>query len=152
MSLTVTPDPNDEIPFCTCCAGSPGVRGAVSENGTVLAAYFAEPAGVPKLPMLRIGLVFGRFTDEAGPGDRISLALAARRARGELTIERIAPYLATFPELAQLGAPMGAALAAARPEAERDFDLVHAILAGDDRLAAMRDDGHPPRRHFAASG
>jgi hypothetical protein len=55
MPLGVTPNPDDEVPLCTCCAGSPGVRGEVNENGQPVAIYFAEPAGMPRFPMLKLG-------------------------------------------------------------------------------------------------
>lgn len=156
MTFAITPDPDDDVPLCSCCAGMPGVRGEVSEDGAPVAVYFAEPAGMPKYPMLRLGLVLGRFTDDAQPRDRISLVFVCRRGADEVLLEPGEPYLGTFPELAQLGERVSPDALAARPDAARLAHIARAVIAADDRLAEMRPDlpGRPPRRRhsFTAQG
>ncbi len=117
MTFAITPNPDDDVPLCSCCAGMPGVRGEVNEDGAPIAVYFAEPAGMPKYPMLRLGLVLGRFTDDAQPRDRISLVFVCRRGEGEVLLEPGEPYLGTFPELAQLGERVSPEALAARADA-----------------------------------
>ncbi len=149
MPYRIEPNPDDDVALCSCCAGAAGVRGAVYEGGKPVAVYFAEPAGMPKYPMLRLGLVVGKWTDDAQPADRLSLAFACRPGSPEPQIEAIEPYLATFPELVQLGLHCGASDAQAHTDAADFRAMVAAIIAGDERLAEMR--GGPPRhRVFVA--
>ncbi len=151
MTFDVTPNPDDEVPLCTCCAGSPGVRGEVSENGLPVAIYFAEPAGMPKFPMLKLGIVHGRFTDDALPSQRVSLVFVCRRgADGPLTAPG-EPWLATFPELTQLGERLSPAALATHPDSARFEAIAKAIIAGDDRLTEMRSDPGRRRHSFTAS-
>lgn len=153
MALVITPNPEDDVPLCTCCAGSPGVRGEVSEDGAPVAVYFAEPAGMPKFPMLKLGLVAGRFTDDALPGDRVALAFICRLDESGLRVEPGEPWLGTFPELTQLGSLVNARALAARPDFARLEAIARAVIAGDDRLAPMRPEGPARRRHsFTAQG
>jgi hypothetical protein len=151
MAFVVSPNPDDDVPLCTCCAGSPGVRGEVSEDGAPVAVYFAEPAGMPKFPMLRLGLVSGRFTDDATPSQRIAAVIVCRKGPDGLKLEPGEPWLPTFPELAQLGERVEPAAFPARADAPRLLALAQAIIAQDDRLAEMRP-GDARRRHsFTAS-
>ena len=135
----ILPDPEDDVPLCTCCAGAPGVRGAVHEGETPVAAYFAEPAGMPKYPMLRLGLVVGRFADDATPQQRRALCFVCRPgdAAGVL-LEPAEPWLATFPELSQLGLRLAPEDLDVVPDVARLRALAQAVIAGDDRLAPMR--------------
>jgi hypothetical protein len=106
---------------------------------------------MPKFPMLRLGLVLGRFTDDAQARDRISLVFVCRRGPDEVRLEPGEPYLGTFPELAQLGERLTPEALAAREDAARLADIARAIIAGDDRLAEMRPDlpGRPARRRHS---
>jgi hypothetical protein len=149
VAYEVWPDPDDPDVQCTCCAGAPGVRGEVRAAGAPVAAYFAEPAGMPKHPALRLGLVVGLFTDRATANDRRSVVFICRRAGGELRIAPGEPYLPTFPELVQLGLPTQAAMLAEADLASLQA-MAAAVIAQDPRLAEMRGEA-PPRRHrFAA--
>lgn len=151
MAFLVTPNPDDEVPLCTCCAGSPGVRGEVSEDGAPVAVYFAEPAGMPKFPMLRLGIACGRFTDDALPSQRVSLVFVCRGGAGGLKLEPGEPWLATFPELAQLGERAAPGSLAARPDYGRLEAIARAIVEGDDRLAEMRAAPGRRRHSFTAT-
>lgn len=151
MALLIIPNPDDEVPLCTCCAGSPGVRGEVSEDGVPVAVYFAEPAGMPKFPMLRLGLVHGRFTDDALPCDRISVVFVCRRGADGVKLEPGEPWLGTFPELTQLGARVSPEALAARPDFARLETIALAVVAGDDRLAALRAEPGRRRHSFTAT-
>lgn len=150
MPYTILPNPDDDPAVCSCCAGAPGVRGAVYEDAAPVAYYLAEPAGMPKYPMLRLGLIVGKWTDDALPSDRLALAFAVRPGPEGLVIEAIEPYLATFPELTQLGVRAGAAQAKTHPELARFHALVEAVVAGDDRLVEMRPGARPRHRGFVA--
>jgi hypothetical protein len=151
MTFAVTPNPDDEVPLCTCCAGSPGVRGEVSENGQPVAIYFAEPAGMPKFPMLKLGIVHGRFTDDALPSHRLSLVFVCRRGADGLLMEPGEPWLATFPELTQLGERVTPGALASHPDSARFEQIARAIIAGDDRLTEMRAEPGRRRHSFTAS-
>ncbi|MDP2357748.1 MAG: hypothetical protein Q8M31_17015 [Beijerinckiaceae bacterium] len=151
MTFGVTPNPDDEVPLCTCCAGSPGVRGGVSEEGNPVAIYFAEPAGMPKFPMLKLGIVSGRFTDDALPSHRLSLVFVCRRGADGPAMEPGEPWLATFPELTQLGERLTPAALATHPDFARFGQIARAIIAGDDRLAEMRTDPGRRRHSFTAT-
>ena len=151
MAYEVLPDPDDPDVQCTCCAGAPGVRGEVRAEGAPLAAYFAEPAGMPKHPALRLGLVVGLFTDRASADDRRAVVFICRRVGSELRIAPGEPFLPTFPELIQLGrATQAASLAEA--ELERLQAMAAAVIAHDPRLAEMRGDGARRPHRFAAEG
>lgn len=150
----IEPDPEDDVPLCTCCAGAPGVRGAAYEGETPVAAYFAEPAGMPKYPMLRLGLVVGRFADDATPQERRALCFVCRPGDGQgALLEPGEPWLATFPEMSQLGLRLAPEDLDAAPDAQRLRALAQAVIAGDDRLAPMRaaSDAAPARRHVFAA-
>ena len=151
MTFSIAPNPDDDVPLCTCCAGSPGVRGEVSENGAPVAVYFAEPAGMPKFPMLKLGIVFGLFADNALPADRDSFVFVCRRAADGLRLEPGEPWLATFPELTQLGERVTPERLAARSDFGRLEDIARAIIDGDDRLAEMRADSRRRRHSFTAT-
>ncbi|MFM2444224.1 MAG: hypothetical protein RJB09_1410 [Pseudomonadota bacterium] len=145
MTFQIEPSPEDDVALCTCCAGAPGVRGAVNEDGAPVAVYFAEPAGMPKYPMLRLGLVVGAFKDDSLPDDRLSLAFVCRPGLSELGLEFSEPWLATFPELGELGQRLPPEEAATHAQATRFRALAAAVIAGDERLAPMR--GGAPKRH-----
>ncbi|MFN3892773.1 MAG: hypothetical protein ACK4MV_20440 [Beijerinckiaceae bacterium] len=151
MPFVITPNPDDEVPLCTCCAGSPGVRGEVSEGGDPVAVYFAEPAGMPKFPMLRLGVVQGLFTDEALPSQRISMVFVCRRSPDGPRFEPGEPWLATFPELTQLGERVPPEALAVRPDFGRLEAMARAIIEGDDRLAEMRAAPVRRRHSFTAT-
>jgi hypothetical protein len=151
MTFAISPNPEDEVPFCTCCAGSPGVRGEVSEGGVPVAIYFAEPAGMPKFPMLRLGLVHGRFTDDALPSQRSSVVFVCRRSPEGLKMEPGEPWLATFPELTQLGERVTPESLASLPDLPRLAAIARAVIAGDDRLSEMRADPGRRRHSFTAT-
>jgi hypothetical protein len=151
MPFVISPNPDDEVPLCTCCAGSPGVRGEVSENGAPVAVYFAEPAGMPKFPMLRLGIVHGRFTDDALPAHRISIVIVCRRRADGLKLEPGEPWLGTFPELSQLGERIAPEALSTRPDYAALTDIARAIIAGDDRLAEMRQEPGRRRHSFTAT-
>ncbi|MDB5571324.1 MAG: hypothetical protein JWN93_2507 [Hyphomicrobiales bacterium] len=151
MPYRIEPNPEDDVALCSCCAGAAGVRGVVYEGARPVAVYFAEPAGMPKYPLLRLGLVVGAWTDDALPADRLSLAFSCRPGSPAPLLEHIDPYLATFPELAQLGLRCGAVEARGHADAPLFRAVAAAVLAGDERLAEMR--GAAPRhRGFQADG
>ena len=145
MTFHIEPSPEEDVALCTCCAGAPGVRGAVMEDGAPVAVYFAEPAGMPKYPMLRLGLVVGAFKDDSLPDDRLSMAFVCRPGVDGLSLESSEPWLATFPELSELGARLPPKEATAHPDAARFRALAAAVIAGDERLSPMR--GGAPKRH-----
>lgn len=147
----ILPNPDDEVSECACCAGSPGVRGEVGENGLPVAVYFAEPAGMPKFPMLKLGIVHGRFTDDALPSQRASFVFVCRRGADGPVIEPAEPWLATFPELTQLGERLSPAALAARPDFAKFEQIARAIIAEDDRLTQMRSEPGRRRHSFTAS-
>ena len=151
MAFVITPNPDDEVPLCTCCAGSPGVRGEVSEDDAPIAVYFAEPAGMPKFPMLRLGLVYGLFTDEALPSQRVSAVIVCRRDAEGLRLEPGEPWLGTFPELTQLGERVAPAALAEHADYPRLRQIATAIIDGDDRLAEMRAKPGRRRHSFTAT-
>lgn len=151
MTFVITPNPDDEVPLCTCCAGSPGVRGEVSKDSVPVAVYFAEPAGMPKFPMLRLGLVHGRFTDDALPSDRVSVVFVCRRGPDGLKLEPGEPWLGTFPELTQLGERVAAESLAGLADFGRLEAMARAIIEGDDRLAEMRGGAGRRRHSFTAT-
>ena len=151
MAYEVWPDPDDADVQCTCCAGAPGVRGELRADGAPVAAYLAEPAGMPKHPALRLGLVVGLFTDRATAQDRRSVVFICRRAAGELRIAPGEPFLPTFPELVQLGRPTQAATLA-EDDLARLQAMAAAVIAQDPRLAEMRGEPAQRRHRFAAEG
>jgi hypothetical protein len=151
MHFVITPNPDDEVPLCTCCAGSPGVRGEVSENSEPVAVYFAEPAGMPKFPMVRLGLVHGLFTDDALPEQRISLVLVCRRGPEGLRLEPGEPWLGTFPELTQLGERVAPDALVQRADYTHLRQIALAIIEGDERLAEMRAAPGRRRHSFTAT-
>lgn len=151
MVYEIVPDAEDDAPQCSCCAGAPGLRGAVNAAGAPVAFYLAEPAGMPKLPMLRLGLVAGLFTDRATANDRRSVVFVCRRDADGLRIEPGEPFLATFPELTQLGRPTAAA-SLDGDELARLRAMAAAVIAQDPRLAEMRDGGGRRRHAFVARG
>jgi hypothetical protein len=149
VAYEVWPDPDDPDVQCTCCAGAPGVRGDVRAAGAPVAAYFAEPAGMPKHPALRLGLVMGLFTDRATADDRRSVVFICRLVAGELRIAPGEPYLPTFPELVQLGRPTQASALEGDDVAAMQA-MAAAVIAQDPRLAEMRGEGARRRHRFAA--
>lgn len=151
MTFVITPNPDDDVPLCTCCAGSPGVRGEVSTAGAPIAVYFAEPAGMPKFPMLRLGVVYGLFTDDALPSQRISLVFVCRRAEEGLKLEPGEPWLGTFPELTQLGDRVAPEALLQRADYDRLRQIALAIIEGDDRLSEMRATPGRRRHSFTAT-
>jgi hypothetical protein len=117
------------------------VRGAVHEGETPIAVYYAEPAGMPKYPMLRLGLVVGRFADDARPQERRALCFVCRPGGADgAQLEPSEPWLASFPEMSQLGLRLAPEDLAADADAPRLRALAQAVIAGDDRLAPMRVD------------
>src|SRR5690606_22413432 len=125
----------DEVATCSCCAGMPGVRGFVYENETALAVYFAEPSGMVNFPMLRLGLVVGKWAGDSVSSDRVSLAFSCRPGP---VLEAIDPHLPTFPEMAFLGEKLLAGDMAAHPDAAKFRAIAEAVIAEDPRLGEMR--------------
>ncbi len=145
--LRIQPNEEDQISSCSCCAGMPGVRGFVYEDEEALAVYFAEPSGMINFPMLRLGLVVGRWEGNTLASDRVALAFSCRP--GPL-LEWIDPYLPTFPELAFLGEKLMGDKASQHALAEKFQTIAKAIIEDDPRLEEMRTNKKPRHRVFKA--
>ena len=145
--FTVRPNEEDEVISCSCCACMPGVRGFVYEGEEALAVYFAEPSGMINFPMLRLGLVVGKWAGETTVDDRVSAAFSCRPGP---VLEPIDPYLATFPEITFLGQKAMAADLPGRPDYDRFRELAEAVIAEDPRLAEMRPAGARKHSRFVA--
>ena len=133
--FTVRPNEEDEVISCSCCAGMPGVRGFVYEGDEALAVYFAEPSGMINFPMLRLGLVVGKWAGETTVDDRLSAAFSCRPGP---TLEPIDPYLPTFPEMSFLGQKVMGAELADHEKHQLFHEIAIAVIDEDPRLAEMR--------------
>jgi len=147
--LRIQPNEEDQVISCSCCAGMPGVRGFVYEDEQALAVYFAEPSGMINYPMLRLGLVVGRWEGNTLASDRLALALSCRPGP---VLEWIDPYLPTFPELSFLGEKLMAKEASQHAQAAQFQTIAKAIIAEDPRLEEMRTNKKPRHRVFVADG
>ena len=145
--FTVRPNEEDEVISCSCCAGMPGVRGFIYDGEEALAVYFAEPSGMISFPMLRLGLVVGKWAGDTQTSDRASVAFSCRPGP---VLEPIDPYLATFPEIAFLGEKVMAADVAGRADFSLFRELAEAVIDEDPRLGEMRPGGARKHRTFVA--
>jgi len=130
---------------CTCCAGQPGLRGYVYRGGEAIAVYFVEPAGMPKFPLIKLGIVFGRWEGMVRPEERLAIAFSGRPGTSGPQIHLIDPWLATIPDFTWLGRPIQIQEARQHHDAAIHEQVARAIVVGDSRLSEISGTKAEPR-------
>lgn len=143
-TFVIEPNADDDMAVCSCCAGAPGLRGTVLQNGAPVAIYFADPAGMPNYPMLRLGLVTGPWQDSTQPAERTAAAFTCRPAQTADSAPEILPadpFLQGFQEFPFLGVPIDARNMVADGRLNHWLELARAIIASDPRLIEIQSFG-----------
>jgi hypothetical protein len=150
--LTVEPAEGSLATACACCAGEPGLRGFVYESRKAHAVYFVEPIGAPKYPMIKLGIVIGKWTAESTAADRTCCAFICKPTSSGPHLDPAEPKMLGFPELTVIGRGVSAEELLDHPDFAGFAEVARAVIAEDRRLEAIQgepSDAAPARRFFA---